>query len=84
MSKRIIQHDVKLEKSVKIILAALAIGVLAHAFVPAFSVTSALAKKHAKSGAFTVRVTGPVRLNGKLGLGGKLDLGGAVKCEGCK
>lgn len=83
MTKRMIEHEVKLETSVKVILAALAFGVLAHAFVPAFSVTSAFAKKHISGKPFTVRLAGPVRLSGKLGLGGKLNLGGAVKCDGC-
>lgn len=43
MTKRVIEHEVKLEKSVKIILAALAFGVLAHAFAPAFGVREASA-----------------------------------------
>jgi hypothetical protein len=43
MTKRTIEHEVKLEKSVKIILAALAFGVLAHAFAPAFSINDAMA-----------------------------------------
>ncbi len=90
MTKRVIKHEVKLEKSVKFILSALAFGVLAHAFVPAFNVTSAIAattsKKVAKTtglGTVSVRLVGPVRLSGQLGLGGKLGLGGAIKCEGC-
>ncbi len=90
MSKRVIEHEVKLEKSVKIILAALAFGVLAHAFVPAFNITSALAKAHIGrvtktlgTGTISVRVISPVRLSGNIGLGGKLGLGGAVKCIGC-
>ena len=75
MTKRVIQHEVKLEKSVKIIFAALAFGVLAHAFVPAFSVRSAVAE--AIKGTLSVSLSGPVQLSGKLGLGG------AVKCKGC-
>ena len=43
MTKRVIEHEIKLEKSVKIILAALAFGVLAHAFAPAFSIKEAFA-----------------------------------------
>ena len=82
--KRVIEHEIKLEKSVKVILAALAFAVLAHAFVPAFSITSALAKKHISGKPLTVRLTGPVRLSGNVGLGGKLGLSGAVKCLGCK
>ena len=95
MTKRVIEHEVKLEKSVKIILATLAFGVLAHAFVPTFSVTSALAKKHVSGSLqklpLSVYVKGPVRLtgnlklglDGKLGLGGGLSLSGALKCDGC-
>ena len=78
MTKRVIEHEVKLEKSIKIILAAFAFGVLAHAFVPAFSVRSALS-----SAPLRVIVRGPVSLSGKVGLSGKLGLGGAVKCDGC-
>lgn len=44
MTKRVIEHEIKLEKSVKIILAALAFGVLAHVFSPAFSIKDALAE----------------------------------------
>ena len=43
MELRIIKHEVKLEKSVKIILAVLAIGVMANAFPRASSVNDALA-----------------------------------------
>ncbi|NQV82902.1 MAG: hypothetical protein HQ494_03685 [Rhodospirillales bacterium] len=85
MTKRVIEHEIKLEKSVKIILGVLTFGILAHAFVPAFSVNSALAgvTKTLGSGTISVRVAGPVRLSGDLGLGGKLALGGAIKCNGC-
>ena len=44
MITRVIEHEIKLEKSVKIILAVLAIGVFANAFAPAFSVKDALAE----------------------------------------
>jgi hypothetical protein len=43
MTKQVVEHEVKLEKSVKIILAALAFGVLAHALVPVLSVDEAKA-----------------------------------------
>lgn len=43
MTKRVIEHEVKLEKSVKLILAVLAFGVLAHLFAPAFSIKEAFA-----------------------------------------
>jgi len=76
MNKRVIEHEVKLEKSVKIILAALAFGVLAHAFTPAFGIKDALAE--AIEGTLSINLKGPVKINGKL------DLGGAVTCKGCK
>ncbi len=62
MTKRVIEHEIKLEKSVKIIIAALAFGLLAHEFLLAFSVKSAIADI----------AKGPlaVRLSGKVGLGG--------------
>lgn len=44
MINRVIQHEVKLEKSVKIILAVLAIGVCANAFAPTFGIKEALAE----------------------------------------
>ena len=75
MTKRVIEYEIKLEKSVKIILAALAFGVLAHAFVPAFSVKSAIAE--VIKGTLSVSLSGPVQLSGNLGLGG------AVRCHGC-
>ncbi len=87
MTKRVFQHEVKLEKSVKIILAALAFGVLAHAFAPIFSANSALATskalnykkslERAKKSELTVHIIGPVNLKGDL------DLGGTIKCDGC-
>lgn len=43
MTKRIVKHEIKLETSVKIILAVLAIGVAANAFAPTFSIKEALA-----------------------------------------
>ncbi len=85
MTKRVIEHEIKLEKSVKIILAALAFGLLAHAFVPIFTVETALAASHRilGKGTLPVRFVGPLRLSGQLNLGGKLGLGGTVKCDGC-
>ena len=44
MTKRVVEHEIKLEKSVKIILGVLALGVLLNAFAPAFSVTDAFAE----------------------------------------
>ena len=43
MSERKVVHEVKLQKSVIIILAALAFGVCANVFVPAFTVEDAMA-----------------------------------------
>ena len=43
MTKRVVEHEIKLEKSVKIILGVLALGVLLNAFAPAFDVREAFA-----------------------------------------
>ena len=45
MTKRVVEHEIKLEKSVKVILGVLALGVLLNAFAPAFSVTDAFAAR---------------------------------------
>ena len=74
MTKRVIEHEIKLEKSVKIILAALAFGALVHAFVPIFSVGSALAEARRfpiEKGPLSVTVSGPVLLSG------------SIRCDGC-
>ena len=44
MSDRKITHEVKLQKSVIIILGVLAVGVMANAFAPAFNIKDALAQ----------------------------------------
>jgi hypothetical protein len=44
MTKRVVEHEIKLEKSVKIILGVLALGVLLNALAPAFSVREAFAE----------------------------------------
>ena len=44
MTNRTIKHEVKLQKSVIIILGILAVGVCANAFAPAFSITEAMAQ----------------------------------------
>ena len=41
MTKRVIEHEIKLEKSVKIILGVLAFGVFLNAFAPVFDVRNA-------------------------------------------
>jgi len=43
MTKRVVEHKIKLEKSVKIILGVLAFGVFLNAFAPAFDVRKAFA-----------------------------------------
>ena len=43
MTNRVIEHKIKLEKSVKIILGVLAFGVFLNAFAPAFDVRKAFA-----------------------------------------
>ena len=44
MSNRTIKHEIKLQKSVIVILGAIAVGVCANAFGPVFSVKDALAE----------------------------------------
>jgi hypothetical protein len=44
MTKRVIEHEIKLQKSVIVILAVLAIGVCANGFATVFDVKSAFAK----------------------------------------
>ena len=43
MTKRVVEHEIKLEKSVKIILGILAFGVFLNAFAPVFDVRKAFA-----------------------------------------
>ena len=43
MTKRVVEHEIKLEKSVKIILGVSALGVLLNVFAPVFFVREALA-----------------------------------------
>ena len=44
MSNRTIKHEIKLQKSVIIILGVLAVGVFANAFAPALTIKEALAQ----------------------------------------
>ena len=75
MTQRVIEHKIKLEKSMMIILAALAFGVLANAFVPAFDVESVFAAPpQAVKSKLPVRIVGPVEIN----------LSGSVRCVGCE
>ena len=46
MNKRVVEHKIKLEKSVKIILGVLAFGVFLNAFAPVFDVRKAFALEH--------------------------------------
>ena len=43
MTNRVVEHEIKLEKSVKIILGVLAFGVFLNAFAPVFDVRKAFA-----------------------------------------
>jgi hypothetical protein len=43
MAKRVVEHEIKLEKSVKIILGIFAVGVFLNAFAPVFDVKDAFA-----------------------------------------
>jgi hypothetical protein len=50
MTKRVVEFEIKLEKSVKVILGVLALGVLLNAFAPAFSITEAFAEWNSHRG----------------------------------
>ena len=43
MNKRVVEHKIKLEKSVKVILGVLALGVFLNVFAPVFDVREAFA-----------------------------------------
>ena len=45
MNKRVVEHKIKLEKSVKIILGVLAFGVFLNAFAPVFDVREVFASE---------------------------------------
>jgi|TARA_B110000503_G_C6754280_1_gene252848 hypothetical protein len=60
MSNKTITHEVKLQKSVIVILAIMAFGISAHIFVPAFTVKQALADY--LSGDINVSLSGGVSL----------------------
>ena len=61
ITKRTIEHDIKLENSVKIILAALAIGVMANAFAPSFAVKDVLAEQQGGE-KFKVKLSGDLKV----------------------
>ena len=63
MTNRKVSHHVKLETSVKIILAVLAIGVMLNAVIPAVKSGTAFASNHC--GAYTaceVKLSGSIRV----------------------
>ena len=47
MTKRVVEHKIKLEQSVKIILGVLAVGVFLNAFAPVFDVRDAFSVREA-------------------------------------
>ena len=60
MTNRTIKHEVKLQKSVIIILAVLAFGVCANAFAPVFTIKSALAEYF--TGSISIHHTGSITM----------------------
>ncbi len=44
LKRRVIKHEIKLEKSVKFLLVALTIGIFVNAFAPAFTIKDAIAE----------------------------------------
>mgnify|MGYP000073619488 CR=1 FL=1 len=62
MTKRVVEHEIKLEKSVKIILGVLALGVLLNAFAPVFDVRKAFAEL-SYGDKIKVKVVGSVAVN---------------------
>ena len=50
MTSRVVEHKIKLEKSVKIILGVLAVGVFLNAFAPAFDVREVFAEMNSNLG----------------------------------
>jgi hypothetical protein len=52
MNKRVIEHKIKLEKSVKIILGVLAFGIFLNAFAPVFDVKDAFAQMNSNLGTY--------------------------------
>ena len=51
MTKRVVEHKIKLEKSLTIILGVLAFGVFLNAFAPVFDVKDAFAEFNSSRGA---------------------------------
>lgn len=69
MTKQVIEHEVKLETSVKIILAVFAFGVLAHLFAPALSINEAFAELSGGSLPFNVNIEHKIKHEGIIGDG---------------
>lgn len=63
MNERVIRHEIKLQKSVIFILALLAVGVFAMAFMPLFSAKNALAELNSFD-SLNVKLDGKVELGG--------------------
>ena len=59
MTNRTIKHEIKLQKSVIIILGILAVGVFANAFAPAFAIKDAIAELNSGESLY-VTVSGSV------------------------
>lgn len=64
MSDKTIKHEVKLQKSVIVILAVMAFGLCANAFAPAFSIKEALALSNYDS--ITVNLRGGISHSGSI------------------
>ena len=61
MTNRTIKHEIKLQKSVIVILGILAIGIFANAFEPAFGIKEALAESI--SGGISINHSGYISTN---------------------
>ena len=61
MTKRVVEHKIKLEKSVKIILGVLAFGVFLNAFTPVFDVRKAFAELD-DGDRIRVSLSGPIQV----------------------
>ena len=66
MSNRTITHEIKLEKSVKIIIGIFAIGVFLNVFSPLLETKTALAEyiRQSSSDVFNIKLSGEVRCRG--------------------
>ena len=62
MNKRVVEHKIKLEQSVKIILGVLAFGVFLNAFAPVFDVRNTFALEYGNK--IKVRLSGAIECYG--------------------